>query len=175
MTNYKETRRFTILNLELRKLSKSDLFFLLIFALENFAFLFFSDTFQNQKIIFTIFTVIIIWFLIFTTPFGLRFKNLYFSISWLFLSLLFLVNNYRIALVPLVAFGAYHFLRFVFYLKYDKEFIPFYLNRGRLERYVCKIEGRGGYKEDKTYMKILIFIGIIVILYGFSTIIDLKN
>lgn len=78
-------------------------------------------------------------------------------------------------MVPLVTFLLYHVVRAFFWRQYGKEFIPYQVTRGGYDRYVSKIEGRGGYKEDKKAMKILFWVGLILIFAGFFGIVEKAN
>lgn len=167
-------RKFTIAKLEVRKFSSWDIVALSTFTLVVIIHLFLTEYYPQKGFHLTIAGSCVAAYLIFTSPFGLRFRNIKFSVIWLLLSLLFLYENYPIAQIPLQGFLLYHILRLIFWKRYKKEFIPYESGRGKLLRYVSKIEGRGGYKEDRFFMKLLIGIGFGVFMYGIYTFIDLK-
>src|SRR5690606_34663737 len=97
-----------------------------------------------------------------TSPFGLRFRSVVFSLIWLVYTLICFLEFTPFTAMPLLIFLFYHILRWIFWLKYDMEFIPFEVTRRGYHRYVSKIEGRGGYKQDKIFMKILFWGGMII-------------
>lgn len=167
-------RKFTIAKLEFRKFSVSDIIILSVFTLDVIVYFFITQYLPQKKFYITYFTATAAAYFIFTTPFGLRLRNIYFSAIWLVLSLLFLIKNFEIAQIPLLGFFTYHLIRLIFWAKYNKEFIPYEAGKGKLFRYVCKIEGRGGYKEDRFFMKILMVIGFFIFMYGIYTMMGLK-
>jgi hypothetical protein len=172
---YSDTeRKFTIAKLEVRKFNSWDIVILLTFSLIVIINLFLTEHYPQKAFFLTCVGSFLTAYLIFTTPFGLRLRNINFSVIWLLLSLLFLYENYAIAQIPLLGFLIYHFFRLVFWKKYNKEFIPYESGRGRLFRYVSKVEGRGGYKEDRAFMKLLIAVGFGVFIYGIYTMISIK-
>ncbi|RZL46233.1 MAG: hypothetical protein EOP00_15625 [Pedobacter sp.] len=92
----------------------------------------------------------------------------------------------RLAYAPIGTFLIYQIFRFVFWKNYKNEFIPFSLGRNynklsfdtmfkmHLDRFVSKTEKRGGHKEDKKYMKMLVWLGVIFIFYCLWGLIGLK-
>ena len=79
----------------------------------------------------------------------------------------------------------YQLFRFIFWQNYNNEFIPFSLGRNlnisfntmfkmHLDRFVSRTEKRGGHKEDKKYMKVLVWVGAIFIFYCLWGLIGLK-
>lgn len=172
---YSDTeRKFTIAELEVRKLNSWDILVLSKFCLIVTIHLFLKENDPQKAFCVTWVGSLLTAYLIFTTPFGLKFRNINFSLIWLLLSLLFLYENYAIAQIPLIGFLIYHFFRLIFWKKYNREFIPYESGRGKLDRYVSKVEGRGGYKEDRAFMKLLIAVGFGVFMYGIYTMIGLK-
>ena len=157
-------RRFTILHLEIRKFDFFDWISLSLFAVSvSIDLILISET--KSKFISSLFISGIIANFILATPFGIRFRNFYFSIIWFILSLIFLLNSTSFSKLPLLLFILYHILRLFFWKAYKKEFIPYSAGRGKLYRYVSKIEGRGGYKEDRMYMIIMILLGFVLFMY----------
>jgi hypothetical protein len=155
-------RKFTILHLEIRKFDSIDIISIVLYAIAVTANLITAVYFPKNKIISEIIISGVISNFVITTAFGLRFRNIYFSAIWLLLSIFFLINGSSLSRMPILMFILYHILRLLFWKNYNKEFIPYTAVRGALLRYVSKTEGRGGYKEDRTYMKILLFFGFII-------------
>lgn len=171
MKNYYQNveRKFTILNLEIRKLDKFDFIILILFGFAIFLNILISKNYQEYLFESNlIISFIVINFMISTSSFLVRFRNIYFSLIWIVLSLIFLFTGNSIAKAPFLLFLLFHFLRFIFLQKYGREFIPYTSTKFKLYRYVSKIEGRGGYKEDRKFTKILIVLGILVILFCIS-------
>jgi hypothetical protein len=178
-------RRFTFLNLELRKLSPSDLIILSTFAVAIFTH-FVATAHYPEKRFIGLFTIAyIVGIFTITTSFGLRFRGVYFFMTWLALCLIFLFAETSLSLLPLGSFILYQVIRLLFWKKYSREFIPLQLVRAPLEfskkalqmtfiRAVSKIEGRGGYKEDKQYMKWLVWIGFCLFMACLFGIINKK-
>ena len=165
-----EQRRFTYLNLELRKLSPFDIIILATYAIAILTHFVVTAHFPEKRFIGLVAISYIVAFFTTTTPFGLRFRALYFFIIWLTLCLIFLLAGTSLSLLPLSSFILYQIIRLLFWKRYSKEFIPSQLVRAPLEfskkalqmtfiRFVSKIEGRGAYQEDKRYMKWLVWIG----------------
>jgi hypothetical protein len=179
MKNYHslKERKFTILQLEIRKFEISDIIILSIF----FASILIQHFVSQIKPSDGFFGLWIISFIIYVgtinTPMGLRFRNIYFSTIWIVLCILFLANGTSLSIIPLATLLLYHGLRLIFWNRYKKEFIPYEVGIGRLKlknvfkmnltRFISKIEGRGGYKEDRNFMKWLVRIGFILFMICF--------
>lgn len=101
-----------------------------------------------------------------SSPFGLRFRNVYFSIIWLLLCSAFLIENYYLGIVPILTFALYHSVRLFFWRKYNREFIPYQVGRGALFRHRSFFEGRSGNNKDKLYTKILLAVGILIFMFS---------
>lgn len=114
----------------------------------------------KEYFIFELITSFFCTWLIILSPIGLRLRSLYFSIVWFLLSLLTSFNVHSIAWIPLLDFFLYHAVRLIFWMKHDREFIPFTVGRGTLHRHISKIEHMGGSSIDKGYMKLLISLGL---------------
>jgi len=158
-------RKFTILHLEIRKFDILDQISLALFALSIIGHFVISIYFPEKKILNTYIISWAIAFFVLTTAFGLRFRNVYFSIVWLVLSLLFLIDNYSFSKIPILTFMLYHSVRLIFWRKYHREFIPYELGRRKFLWYFSETEGRRGSKEDRKYSKILLFVGVLIIIY----------
>ncbi|MBL7873829.1 MAG: hypothetical protein JNM78_19590 [Cyclobacteriaceae bacterium] len=157
-------RKFTIGGLELRPLSSTDRIILVVYATA----MLFQIMIEFQLPQFRIHGLFLIGFAIglmtVSTPLGLRFRGVYFSTIWLIVSIIFLTRGTSLSLIPINTFILYHILRFVFWKKYGKEFIPYDAVRGGYLRFVSKIEGRGGYKEDRQFMHLLLWTGVIIVM-----------
>lgn len=166
MKNYYEQvdRKFTFNRLEVRKLSEIDIFILTVYTLSVVIQLFLHYTWLIHGFMALWMISFIIGFLTITTPIGSKFRKVYFFSIWLANSCLLLISGTSFSLVPLLTFLLYQLIRYRFWKKFDKEFIPCQVTKDGYERYVSKIEGRGGYKEDKTYMKILFRVGMVLLM-----------
>ncbi|GAA4758771.1 MULTISPECIES: hypothetical protein [Flavobacterium] len=152
-------RNFTIAKLEFRKLTDIDLLYITGYTIIVIANLFLDKGNNfNIKLQLTLFSSVVIGMQTCTTPFGLRFRNVYFSLIWFSLSLLFLINSYSLCYIPLITFIAYHIIRLVFWFRYDRELIPFFLAKGGSFRYKSKIENKAGNKNDRNFTYILCLI-----------------
>ncbi|NHA05206.1 hypothetical protein G7092_15460 [Mucilaginibacter sp. HC2] len=166
-------RKFTIGQLEIRRLDRLDILLLLLYA----ALVALTYIFKEQAQSYFLLELITCFFctgVLILSPIGIRLRSIYFSIIWLLLSLLFIFNTHSIAWIPLFDFLLYHIVRLVFWTKHDREFIPFTVGRGALYRYISKIEHMGGSSIDKGYMKLLIGLGLIVNLICLMGMIGIK-
>lgn len=168
------SRKFIFGKLEARKFIVSDYLYLAGYIIGIMLYVF-ASKYQPRNIFAISFTVsIICGGQTISSPFGLRFRNVYFSILWLILSLIFLIANYFTALIPLLTFILYHIIRMIFWKKNKREFIPYETGKGQMYRYKSYFEGRYGDLKDKRYTKILLGIGILIILLCFIQTIELK-
>ncbi len=167
-------RKFTIGGLELRPLSSTDRIILTVYA-TAIMFQILTEYLLPQYKFHGLFLIsFTIGFLTVSTPFGLRFRGVYFSSIWFIVSIIFLTRGTSLSLIPINTFILYHILRFIFWKKYKKEFIPYDAVRGGYLRYVSKIEGRGGYKEDRQFMHLLLWTGIIIIMISIFGMVGFK-
>ncbi|RTL13552.1 MAG: hypothetical protein EKK56_05305 [Flavobacteriaceae bacterium] len=168
-------RKFTIGKLEIRKFTISDYLYLLGFSI-SVSYYLYAVTYNTEKNF--ILSFFISWFVGFQTissPFGLRFRNIYFSLIWLFFSSIFLIENNWLGYIPISTFILYHVMRIIFWKKYNKEFIPYQTGRGSMFRHKSFFEGRSGGLKDKKFTKILLFAGILIILFCFIQMIRAKT
>lgn len=150
------TRKFTFLKLEFRSFILTDYLYLtgftILVLLSRFPHFFgLNNSFSYSG---TINISLILSFLT-AGPFGLRFRNVFFSIIWLILCLLFVVDGYYVTFVPLVLFFMYHIVRRCFWYYHKKELIPFHIAKGALFRHRSYFEQRSGTAIDKRYTKII--------------------
>jgi hypothetical protein len=178
-------RKFTYLKLEFRKLDNSDLLILLTFSICILSHFLLVQYLPNFKRFSLLFIGIATWAITITTPIGLRFRNIYFFITWLILCFSFLWAGTSISYLPLSSFVLYQVVRIVFWKKYSKEFIPLTLIQAPLEfskrafslafeRTISKREGRGSYAEDRKFMKWLVRIGYLLFLLCLFGIVGTK-
>ena len=169
------TRKFTFGNLEIRKLLISDYIFLAAFAI-SIAINYYCILYRpDYTFLVSLCIAYAVAFLTISTPFGLRFRNVGFSLVWLVLSILFIFKNFAIAFIPVLTFALYHILRLIFWRQHGREFIPFWVgNYGVMHRHKSKFEGRTGSHKDKSFTKILLWLGIFIILAMHSQMIGIK-
>ncbi|WP_298144266.1 hypothetical protein [Flavobacterium sp.] len=162
-----KNRKFTIAQLEIRKLITSDLLYILVFFLALVYY--FSIPSYKPKDAEKVSAYIAFGasFLTIFCPFGLRFRNIYFSLIWLVLCTAHLVGAEAFAEVPILCFLAYHSVRLLFWKIYKREFIPYEVGEGSMTRYISFFEGRGGNKQDKTFTFILLILGISIMILSF--------
>lgn len=168
-------RKFVFGKLEIRRFTNSDYLYLLAFTIAVCYYLY-SITYNPEKKF--IISFFISWFIGFQTvssPFGLRFRNIYFSLIWLFISSIFLIKNNWFGFIPISTFILYHIIRFVFWKKYNREFIPYQTGRGTMFRHKSFFEGRSGNLVDKKFTKILLLSGIMIILFCIILMIGVKT
>jgi len=99
------------------------------------------------------------------SPFLIRFTNIFYSIGWLFLSLLYIIEADRaISAVAFFLFLSYHIIRYFFRTKYNREFIPPNLGRGWSIDQYNELEGRSSGTEDANYLKLFVWIAAVILL-----------
>ncbi|MVN23471.1 hypothetical protein GO621_18260 [Mucilaginibacter sp. HMF7410] len=167
MSNTKQ-RIFIIGKLEVRRFTVADIIILSTFA----SAVLIQHYLLNNKPLKTGYGLFAISFVVgvqtASSPLGLRFRSIYFSLVWLACCLFFSLNPYSLAKLPLLTFLAYHVIRLVFWKSHDREFIPFEAGRGRLFRHFSKTEGRVGGTKDKYFMKVLMITCFIILIYCMS-------
>jgi hypothetical protein len=156
-------RKFKFGKLEIRKFIISDYLYLISYLLAVLYYLYSSKYNPEYKLGISLIISFAAGFQTISSPFGLRFRNIYFSIIWLILSLLLLIDNYFFSLIPLSTFILYHVIRILFWKKNNREFIPYQSGKGQMFRFKSYFEGQYGNLTDKKYTKILLGIGILII------------
>lgn len=186
MKNYYQSveRRFTIGKLEIRTLNFNDIAVLLIVSAAILFSFSFGMEYPRNKFYFLFFISFVLWFHtldmgLLGMPIVLRFRSFYFSLCWLALCIIIpVIYRNGFAYLPLLLFLLFHILRLIFWKLYDREFIPFRLDRGimipKLSRYVSKIEGTGGFKEDKLFTRIFLIIGYLIFLICTYALVDVN-
>ncbi|RZJ18458.1 MAG: hypothetical protein EON51_17360 [Acinetobacter sp.] len=168
-------RKFTFLSLEIRQLDTLDVFSLIFYGVAIGVHFLLQHINFSYRIFGLIYIPLGVWFVVITTPFGLRFRNVYFFCIWGLLSIIFLFAKTSVSYFPISCFILYQIIRLIFRKNHRKEFIPYNVGRGKtdcprhgrilnLERFVSKLEGRGGYIEDRYFMKWLFWLGTLFLL-----------
>lgn len=98
---------------------------------------------------------------------GTRFRNLYFSLGWLALSVWLLLRSKGLAIEPLVLFGFYHGVRWHFWRRYQRELIPASVSRTGYDRDYYRVEKRFSSFEDIRYTKFLFRVGMMLFFASF--------
>lgn len=110
--------------------------------------------------------------LLITSPFAVRLIKFQFSLSWLFLSILYFAIGQRgISCVLLTVFLLYQGVRHQFYKKYNQELVPPNMGKGYYISCYSEFAGRASNDDDYKYMKIMVWImafmfGILILLSG---------
>lgn len=162
-------RKFTIAQLEWRRLNWSDILWLSIFSFLIFWTFYLKNQNDGHYFAFELITSGFCTYLIILSPLGLKFRSVYYSLLWMGMSIVFAFAPHSIAWIPVMDFTLYHVIRLMFWKKYNSEFIPFSVGRGELYRYTSYIENRSGTFADKMFMKLLIWLGVLInfiCLYG---------
>ena len=168
-------RKFTFGKLEIRKFTISDYLYLLVFSISVSYYLYASTYNPENRFTLSLFISWLVGFQTISSPFGLRFRNIYFSFIWLFFSSIFLIKNNWLGYIPISTFILYHIIRIIFWKKYKREFIPYQTGRGAMFRHKSFFEGRSGSLEDKKFTKVLLFTGIMIILFYLIQMIRVKK
>lgn len=115
----------------------------------------------------------LLYFAIIYSPLGFKFTNLLLSIIWLLLSwIIYLKNHTLFPLLPILGYLNYQLIREIYWLNYEREFIPvFFHNRGFELRY-SKSENRRADKRDGYFSLINFTTGLIIF---FIYLLWLKN
>jgi hypothetical protein len=98
-----------------------------------------------------------------SSGFIIRFRNLYFSLLWVGLSVGVGTLNLSCAILPLGAFAYYHIVRLTFWRRYHVEFIPWSVASNYHPSYY-DLEDRTGSALDLRYTKLYFRLGWLVLL-----------
>ena len=160
-------RKFTYGQLEIRRLSITDLAWIFIYlTLVLVTIILDRDNYVKEHYGTLFMTAAAVGFLTFQTQLGLRFRSVYFSCIWLIISFYIVDNEFTIMYYPLSVFLLYHIIRIVFWNKYEREFIPFIWNRGwkrsSFSRRVNNIENSGGSVKDLDFTRWLVGLSLVI-------------
>jgi hypothetical protein len=115
-----------------------------------------------DRIIYEIVIDFVCLFVVATSPFCIRFRNLSFVVSWVLLSVMFSLTDFRpITSTPLVLFFLYCIIRLLFWKIYNREFIPCTLSKSNSYGYYSALDNRTSGKEDAIFMRIYFFAGFL--------------
>jgi hypothetical protein len=159
-----QIKRYTFLRFTLEPLDRIDILSLVILFLSVIIDFFSADRTPKLHVSNSLTIGILSWAFISTGTFGIRFRKAYFSGLWFLLSLLLLINNYTICYLPLFCFIQYHFFRWRFWKKNNREFIPFDANRSGYIKFYSKAEARYGNKTDLLTMEWIFYTGFAIML-----------
>lgn len=171
-------RKFVIGKLEVRSLSVTDILWLSLLCICTIVHLFLQYYCPCKDFGFRFFVVWFTGFQTISSPIGLRFRSVYFSVIWIIFCMLLIDWNILYIYVPLLTFLLYHILRLIFFKKYNREFIPYNVGRGVMWRHTSEIEKASSKLEDKPFSKALLSIGMIIILstiFSINKQLPLKN
>lgn len=157
-------RKYTIFHLEVIKLNSNEIIPLAIFFAIDIGRLCLNIFAQPEKYKFFYdlgFAFVLMWIVI--SPFASFFSRFYFSICWLLLSILYIVEGDRaLSFVSLLLFLLCHIVRLLFRKRYGMEFIPPDPMKGGFISQYSEREGRDSGEEDNSYMKIIIWGGVLI-------------
>jgi hypothetical protein len=149
------------------RLDKRDytlLIILLVLVVFSDIYFFFSDDYSTSKGIQYVISFGISW-ITFSSGFGLRFRNFYFSLIWMILCLKIYIFNSDtlLPLLPFLSFMNYQIVRAIYWFNYGKEFIPLLIyTRVGVDFRFSKLENRKANKSDKTFSIISFILGLII-------------
>lgn len=159
-------KKFTIGKLEVRKLDSIDILSLSFFLTIDIGrfYLNYNSYTEMYKFFYDLgFAGLLM--VVFTGSFLIRFRNLVFSLIWLLLSIIYIIEGDRaLMLTPFLFLLLYHGVRYVFIRKYNREFIPPELGKGWAINSVDESDGKVGGKEDTVYLRIIAWAGLLLIL-----------
>lgn len=159
-------KKFTISKLEILKLNTIDILILSLFFtidIGRFCLNYYSYTEMYKFFCDLGFAGLLM--VVFIGSFLIRFRNLVFSLIWLFLSIIYIIEGDRaLMLTPLLFLLLYHGVRYAFIRRYNREFIPPELGKGWAMNSVNESDGKVGGKEDTIYLRIIAWVGLLLIL-----------
>jgi hypothetical protein len=120
-----------------------------------------------DRIIYEIVIDFVCLFVVTTTPFPIRFRNLWFAILWVVLSVILILTDFRpITSTPLVLIVLFYIIRLLFGKIYNREFIPCELSKSNSYSYFSVWDNRSSGKEDAVFMRIYFFAGFLSLIAG---------
>ena len=164
MENTKRKRKYTVGGLEIRPLSVTDVLWTIPLAFAVGLYRIFviycpCNVFTTGMVI-----AVAVGFQTISSPFGIRFRSVYFSLIWVCIALFFIDIKNPLSYYILVTFMLYHVLRLVFYRRYSREFIPYQVVKGDMWPHHSRIEGRSSTIQDKRFTLILVITGFALFL-----------
>lgn len=97
------------------------------------------------------------------SPMGIRFRNFYFSSSWILLSTIFYVSSEnKINFLPLLGFIFYQILRLIYWALYKQELIPNFISRSGFDFRFSKAVNRKADNSDFLFSMILFVLGMAI-------------
>ena len=159
-------KKFTVGKFEILKLNSIDIFILSFFLaidLGRFYLNYYSYV-EMYKFFYDLgFAGLLLVF--FAGSFLIRFRNLIFSLIWLFLSVIYIIEGDRaLEFIPLLFLLLYHSARYAFVRRYNREFIPPELGKGWSINSIDVLDGKVGGKEDTLYLRIIAWVGLLIVL-----------
>lgn len=101
------------------------------------------------------------------SPMGIRFRNFYFSLSWILLSSIFYISSEnKITFLPLLGFIFYQILRLIYWALYNQELIPNFISRTGFDFRFSKAVNRKADNSDFIFSLLLFILGMaIMVIY----------
>lgn len=109
----------------------------------------------------------VLYMSIVNSPMGIRFRNFYFSLSWILLSSIFyLSSENKITFLPLLGFIIYQILRLIYWALYNRELIPNFISRSGFDFRFSKAVNRKADNSDFLFSMLLFVLAIaIMVIY----------
>lgn len=109
----------------------------------------------------------VLYMSIVNSPMGIRFRNFYFSLSWILLSSIFyLSSENKITLLPLLGFIFYQIVRIIYWALYKQELIPNFISRSGFDFRFSKAVNRKADNSDFLFSMLLFVLGMaIMVIY----------
>jgi hypothetical protein len=101
-----------------------------------------------------------LWWIPISTPLSEKFRNIYFSLFWLVICMLWVIiqKDHITSILPLLAFVFVQIIRFIFKWIYKTEPIPLLISKSPHHRY-SKIENRKSNQNDFIYSLVVFLLG----------------
>lgn len=94
---------------------------------------------------------------------GTRYRNIYFSVAWLGLSIWLMIKSHGTAIEPVALLLLYHAVRGHFWWNHQREFVPASVGRNKYYREYYQLEKRHGSLEDTRYTTFWFRVGMVVL------------
>jgi len=161
-TKFSKERKFTIAKLEMRPFSITDLLWLSVIIISAALVLFLRLQHSCKEIYLSLFVSGMLGAQTISSPLGIRFRNIYFSVIWLLCSIILAWGPMGITWFLLLTFILYHVVRIIFHKMHHKEFVPYHSGKGSMWRHKSIIEGRVSGLQDKKVSKWLLISGLVL-------------